>query len=154
MLCTGRRKNYQSSSSYSTDKLVTKILCGTELKLNELKLTNDHFSRRSGSDAKPFKSHTGPAATSTATATAAAAVFISWSAGYPTPTTVHNAACADESSLPDAADVSIAVSTGWHQQATATAATPETAGCKDTATAAAATATATAARPTGHRRSG
>ena len=135
-------------------------MCGTELKLNELKLRNDHFSRRSCSDAKPFKSHTGSAATSTATTTAAA-VFISWSAGYPTPTTVHNAACADESSLPDATDVSIAVSTGWHQQTTATAATPETAGCKDTATAAAAaaaaaaaTATATAARPTGHRRAG
>ena len=129
-------------------------MCGTELKLNELKLRNDRFSRRSCSDAKPFKSHTGSAATSTATTTAAA-VFISWSAGYPTPTTVHNAACADESSLPDAADVSIAVSTGWHQQTTATAATPETAG-KDTATAAAAAAaaTATAARPTGHRGAG
>ena len=101
------------SSSYSSDKLVTKILCGTELKLNELKLTNDHFSRWSCSIAKPCKSHTGPAATSTTTtATAAATVFISWSAGYPTPTTAHNAACADESSLPDAADVSIAVSTG------------------------------------------
>lgn len=126
-------------------------MCGTELKLNELKLTNDHFSRRSCSDAKPFKSHTGSAATSTTTTTTAAAVFINWSAGYPTPTTVHNAACADESSLPDTADVSIAVSTGWHQQTTATAATTENAGCKDTATAAA---TATAARPTGHRRAG